>query len=142
MVRSGLEDHEAIDKLSGNVLGYGWQPNEYLLSVSFKFNISKRRKGKRLKPNLSLDIPQFMSESHNRWSLLSICNGIFDPLGLVTPYTIKLKLLIKELLNLDNPGDWDSPVSEPDAALLGNDFVFFTAFITSFFFISFTNFCS
>jgi len=30
--------------------------------------------------------------------------------------------------------DWDSPVSEPDAALLGNDFVFFTAFITSFFF--------
>merc|ERR1712115_149285 len=46
-----------------------------------------------------------------RRSLLAICNAVYDPLGLVTLLTIKLKILMKETLSLDNPGDWDSPVS-------------------------------
>lgn len=30
---------------------------------------------------------------------------------MASPYTIKLKLLMKDTLSVDNPGDWDSPVS-------------------------------
>ena len=36
---------------------------------------------------------------------------MYDPLGLATLYTIKLNLLMKDTLAVDNPGDWDSPVS-------------------------------
>ena len=54
MVTSGSQDQEAIQKLSGTVLGYKWKPTEDVLGVSFKFNISRKRKGKREKPNLCL----------------------------------------------------------------------------------------
>ena len=71
MVRLGSKDKAAIDKLSGKVLGYGWQPSEDLLSVGFRYNVSRKRKGKRLSPDLSLkDIPDFKAKSHNRRSLL------------------------------------------------------------------------
>jgi len=35
MVRSFFTDEEASDKLSGKVLGYGWTPKDYLMSVGF-----------------------------------------------------------------------------------------------------------
>ena len=34
---------------------------------------------------------------------LSIVNGLFDPLGLASPYTIKLKLFMKDTLSIYNP---------------------------------------
>ena len=106
MVRSRSTDKAAIEKLSGNVLGYSWKPKEDLLTVGFKFNISKRRKGKQLKPNLMVsDIGEFRKGSHNRHTLLSIWNGIYDPLGMATLYTIKLKLLMKETLNVTEAVD-------------------------------------
>ena len=57
------------------------------------------------------DVDSFIKTPQSRRSLLAICNAVYDPLGLVTPFTIKLKILMKETLSLDNPGDWDSPVS-------------------------------
>ena len=113
MVRSGSTDEDAIAKLSGTVLGHIWEPTKDVFGVSIKFNYSKKKKGKRDKPDISLkDIGEFKGFQHNRRSLLAVCNGIYDPLGLCTPYTIKLKLLMKDTLNVENPGDWDSPVSK------------------------------
>ena len=57
------------------------------------------------------DVVIFVKTPQSRISLLAICNAVNDPLGLMTPFTIKLKLLIKQMLSIDNPGDWDSPVS-------------------------------
>ena len=77
MVCSGSDNQEAIDKLFGAVLGYKWALKEDLLSVSLKFNISKKRKGKCLDPDLFLsDIDKLKSTKLNRRMLLRICNGI------------------------------------------------------------------
>ena len=77
MVTSGSSDTEAMSKLSGRVLGYNWKCKEDLLGIPFKFNISKKKKGRRMSPNLELkDLQDFKLASHNRRSLLSICNGI------------------------------------------------------------------
>ena len=63
-------------------------------------------------PDLTLhDIDTFYESQQSRRSLLSICNGIYDPPGLASPYTIKLKLLMKDTLSVDNPRNWDTPVS-------------------------------
>ena len=63
-------------------------------------------------PNLTLkDLETFRPTSKNRRSLLSVCNGIYDPLGLSAPYCIKLKILMKETLSTDSPTGWDQPVS-------------------------------
>ena len=42
--------------------------------------------------------------------LLSLVNGIYDPLGIASPYTIKLKLLMKSTIAEQGTSDWDSPV--------------------------------
>ena len=58
-----------------------------------------------------LDIDAFYVSPQTRISLLSIGNGIYDLLGLAAPYTIRLKLLMNNTLSVNNPGDWDLPVS-------------------------------
>ena len=77
MVRSHSDDSEEANKLSGKVLGYGWNPKEDLMSVAIKFNISKKRKGLRTSPDMTIaDIESFKLQAHNRRTLLSICNSL------------------------------------------------------------------
>ncbi len=112
IVTSKSSDQESISKLSDKVLGYLYNPVEDRLGIKFVFNPAKKRKGAKVCPDLTLnDVDSFIKTPQSRRSLLAICNAVYDPLGLVTPFTIKLKILMKETLSLDNPGDWDSPVS-------------------------------
>ena len=59
----------------------------------------------------------FRSSTHNLRGLLGICNTIYDPLGISAPFTIKLKLLMKDTLAMeDRPQDvkkdWDKAVPQ------------------------------
>ena len=68
--------------------------------------------GAKVKPDLTLkNVEGVMKSPQTQFILLGICNTVIDPLGLVCPYSIKLKILMKDTLSMDNPGDWDSPVS-------------------------------
>ena len=101
-----------MSKLSDKVLGCLYDLVQDLIGVKFSFNPAKKRKGAKVKPDLTLqDVNVFIKSPQTRRSLLSICNGVYDPLRLAAPYTIKLKLLMKDTLSVENPGDWDSPVS-------------------------------
>merc|ERR1712237_137961 len=112
IVASKSSDQESISKLSDKVLGYLYNPVEDRLGIKFVFNPAKKRKGAKVHPDLMInDVDSFIKTSQSRRSLLIICNAVYDPLGLATPFTIKLKILMEETLSLDNPGDWDSPVS-------------------------------
>merc|ERR1712030_80592 len=113
IVTSQSTDQEPMSKLSDKVLGYLYDPVKDLIGVKFTFNPAKKKKGAKVKPDLKLeDVDTFFKTPQTRRSLLSLCNGIYDPLGLAAPYTIKLKLLMKDTLSVENPGDWDSPVSD------------------------------
>ena len=77
MICSGSEDQEAINKLSGAVLSYKWDPKEDQLSIQLWFNISKRRKGKHESPDLTLaDMEQLKTLKHTRRNLLGICKSL------------------------------------------------------------------
>ena len=83
-----------------------------LMSVKLKFNTSKRRKGVRTKPDLSIeDLESLKTSPCNRRVLLSICNGIYVPLGIAVPFSIKLKIPMKDMLVCGEPTDWDKPVT-------------------------------
>ena len=43
--------------------------------------------------------------------MLSLCNGIYDPLGIASPYSIKLKLLIRDCLLSQDRNDTSSKKS-------------------------------
>ena len=112
IVTSHSQDQESLSKLSNKVLGNLCNLVEDIIGVKFVFNPAQMRKGTKVKPDLTLkDVESFIRSPKTRRSLLSICNAVYNPLGLASPYTIKLKLLMKDTLSVDNPGDWDSPVS-------------------------------
>ena len=112
IVTSKSLDQESMSKLSEKVLGYLYNPVDDRIGVKFVFNPAKKRKGAKVKPDLTLDdVDIFIKTPQSRRSLLAICNAVYDPLGLATPFTKKLKRLMKQTLSVDNPGDWDSPVS-------------------------------
>merc|ERR1711867_384311 len=112
IVTSKSSDQESISKLSDKVLGYLYNPVEDRLGIKFVFNPAKKSKGAKVRPDLTLnDIDSFIKTPQSRRSLLALCNAVYDPLGLATPFTIKLKILMKETFSLDNPRDWDTLVS-------------------------------
>ena len=47
-----------------------------------------------------------------RRQILSLVASIYDPLGMITPYVLRVKLFLQELWQLK--GDWDSPIADED----------------------------
>ena len=114
LVQSGSTDIESNAKHSGNVLGYLWEPSTDVMGVKLKFNPSKKCKGVKSKADLTLsDLENFKVSSLTKRQVLSLCNGVYDPLGMASPYTIKLKLLIRDCLlsqdrvDLSSKKAWD-----------------------------------
>ena len=84
IVTSKLQDQEALSKLSDRVLGNLYDLVKDLIGVKFTFNPAKKIKVAKVKPDLTLDdVESFIKTPQTRRSLLSICNTIYDPLGLV-----------------------------------------------------------
>ena len=103
IVTSKSSDQESISKLSDKVLGYLYDPIQDKLGIKFVFNPAKKRKGAKVRPDLTLDdVDSFIKTPQSRRSLLALCNAVYDPLGFATPFTIKLKIIVKEYLSLNN----------------------------------------
>merc|ERR1711867_116714 len=103
MKPSRSSDQESLDKLSDKVLGYLYNPVEDKLGISFTFNPAKKKKGAKVHPDLTLpDVDGFIKTPQSRRSLLAICNAVQDPLELANPFTIKIKILLKESLSLNS----------------------------------------
>merc|ERR1712030_128641 len=94
------------------------EPTSDVMGVKLKFNSSKKRKGIRIKPNISLaDLDSFRKSSLTKRQVLGLTNGIYDPLGIASPYSIKLKLLMRtSLMSLDRQDNskksWDSSIQD------------------------------
>jgi len=110
---SGDTDQEMISKLGGNVCGYAWNVTEDILSVKFAVNLSKKKRSVRSGPNLTLaDIDQLRGVHLCKRNLLGIVNSVSDPLGIGSPWYLKLKLLMKKLFLLESPLSWDQSIPE------------------------------
>ncbi len=74
------------------VVGLLWDPEEDLLGLDIKkLYIGKPKRGKIPDP-VEGDIGVALKGKFNKRTLVGKTAGIFDPLGLVTPATAKLKL--------------------------------------------------
>ena len=62
-------------------------------------------------PDLRGDqIPSEIPSVLTKRMCLSQVNGIYDPLGLVAPFTIKAKILLRKMCGIKL--DWDDPMPE------------------------------
>ena len=85
-----------------------WVSRVYF-KVSVGLNHNKKRKGVRPDTFELEDIPC------TRRVYLRLVNGIFDPLGIFTPITVTLKILMKEqFFNCDKYKKWDTLLESKD----------------------------
>ena len=97
------------------VLGTVWNPDGdqfgFKVCLNFSPKIRKRRSG----PDLTADdLPSQIPAALTKREILSQVNGMFDPLGLATPITVKAKILMRKFNTEEklNQLGWDSEIDE------------------------------
>ena len=99
-----------ISHEKAQVLGMHWNPAEDTLEFKVKLNFSPKQRKVKTGPDLSLQ--QFQDNLPivlTKRMILSQVNGIYDPLGLLTPFTIRAKVMMQNLWkNKNKELGWDN----------------------------------
>ena len=104
-IQSGIDNpSEAMDK-QGNVLGHIYDPSLDVITFRFQFKV-KLSKG-RGEESLTLDNLENLILT--RRSCLAATMQIYDPLGIVSPLSISLKIASKDVTNLNQAWDVKIP---------------------------------
>ena len=83
------------------------------MSLQFKMNMSKKKRGVRTGAYLSIEnLDSLRSFRFTKRTLLGLTNSFGDYLGIAQPYTLKFKLRMKDIFRLDEPLGWDDEISE------------------------------
>ena len=97
---TALEDKHAMLKGTDEnvrVLGIGWKPESDTIVYEVTLNFSKIRKGVRSEPNLvEADLPEAVPLILTRRIVLAQVMTLYDPLGLVCPFTLIGKIHLRE----------------------------------------------
>ena len=112
MVRSGESRPEIINKLGGGVLGIPWDPTADNLMLKMEVNLNPKKDKVHLGPALTEYnvVEELASVKITRRLMLSQIYAVYDPLGILVPLTIKLKLVLQELAEDSSKDNWDEEV--------------------------------
>ena len=113
MITSWEEDEEKLNKLGGAVLGIPWISGTDRWCIKFHVNLSKKKKGQPTGPDLSIETLVDLDKIIlTKRVCLSVSNSLYDPLGLVSPIIIILKVSMKELYSAEHELTWDKVIPE------------------------------
>ena len=103
IVSSG-ETNEEVKNLIGNkVLGYGWNSSDDNMKVSFPVYLCNKKRKVRSQPALSVEnISLLESTTLTKRICLGITNGFLDFMGISCPFTIRFKILMRQLFEGSN----------------------------------------
>ena len=91
------------------VLGLAWDPKEDFILYEVTLNFTKKRRGVRTGPDLKIaDLPEALPEILTKRTVLEQVMKIYDPLGLVCPFTLLAKVYLREVWS--RKLDWDAPL--------------------------------
>lgn len=113
------EDSKIIDTEFEKVLGMVWEPKKDQFSYKVRINFSAKRKNIRTGPDLTKnEMVQEIPKRLTKRMILSQVASLYDPLGLATPFTIRCKLLMRQLVTRKQEGQvheqlgWDEPIPD------------------------------
>ena len=96
MVRDGEDRPEVLEQFGGAILGLPWDtPTDTIhmkLEVNLSMKVQKIRQGQAVMP-VTMDLLE--ETTLTRRIMLSQVYAIYDPLGLLSPITIKYKLVLQ-----------------------------------------------
>lgn len=102
-----------LDSETEKVLGMSWDIREDQFFYRVKINFSPKVKMLHTQPDVSIGELEYKFPTVlTRRMVLSHIASIFDPLGLIQPFTLSAKLLMREMIIKGEKGGWDDPVSE------------------------------
>ena len=114
MIASGDDDEELLQILGDKVLGHVWLPTEDKLVFRVAINLMPAKMKKRsqtVMENLTeKDIPRLPRMLLTKRILLGMVNSQYDPMGLICPLLIILKINLRDLFGPDSGLGWDDPV--------------------------------
>ena len=95
------------------VLGVAWNPVDDKFCFKVKLNFSERKKKLNSESDIKShqlqgEIPRVLTK---RMILLQV-NSIYDPLGLACPFTVRAKIMMRQLWACEVKIDWDDPLPE------------------------------
>ena len=98
MVSTGESD-ESVKHLIGNkVLGYQWNATTDLMGVNFQIFLCNKKRKMRELPALTVDTLDLLrSAPLTKRICLGITNSFLDFLGISCPFTLRFKLLMRQL---------------------------------------------
>ena len=95
------------------VLGVIWDVSNDELHFKTKLNFSERHRKIRFEPDIKEDeLLKRVPEVLTKRILLSQVNGVYDPLGLATPFTVRAKIILRRLNLLKL--DWDDSIPDEE----------------------------
>ena len=102
----------AVEGEERKVLGIRWDTAADQLAVDVKVNLSGRRKGLRLQPDLSLDaLGDSLPAQVTRRMVWRVVLGQYDLLGLVSVFLVRMKLVMRDLSGEEiSKAGWDAPI--------------------------------
>lgn len=94
------------------VLGVRWNSSRDEFCFKTQLNFSPKIRKARSGPNLTqAQVPNLIPAILTKRMVLSQINGIYDPLGLAAPFTIRAKILMRKLwLGESKDLSWDDPI--------------------------------
>ena len=93
-----------------HVLGVPWKPGTDVITFNLSLNFSPKRQGIHILPDLRADeVPAQIPEVLTKRNVLSQVMRIYDPMGLLSPFTICGKILLRETWEYNT--EWDQPIS-------------------------------
>ena len=108
---SGDAETEESELMGSKVLGYDYDLEKDMLSIKFSINLSKKRRSIRSEPDLCYnDIASLRSKTLTKRILLGVTNSFGDFLGISSPFTIRFKVLMRQLFMLEKPLAWDEEI--------------------------------
>ena len=116
MVASGDDDKESLELMGEKVLGHVWQPTQDKFIFRIVVNLTpakvKKRSQKAVADLTKSDIPRLVSMRLTKRCLLGFVNSQYDPMGLICPLLIILKINLRDLFGTEVEIGWDDPLSE------------------------------
>ena len=95
------------------LLGMIWDPNADKFSFKMKINFTKKSRNAHEEPDLTKDdIPWKIPAKLTKRIVLSQINSIYDPIGLLSPFTVRAKILMRKLWACEIKLSWDDQVPE------------------------------
>jgi transposase InsO family protein len=98
------------------VLGLIWETETDRLKVDVKLNLGAKKAGLHLKENIELsgEPENALPEAVTKRELWRVAQGQYDPLGLLSAFTVRFKILMRNIVGEGPPkvSGWDDPVPE------------------------------